>query len=57
MCTLSDGWERCWEEGLTPWDLGKPTPVLQHLLQTDSLPKGRVLVPGCGSVSFIDGLH
>ncbi|XP_057527518.1 probable thiol methyltransferase 2 isoform X5 [Amaranthus tricolor] len=45
----TDGWERCWEEGLTPWDLGKPTPVLQHLLQTDSLPKGRVLVPGCGS--------
>ncbi|KNA25858.1 hypothetical protein SOVF_002660 [Spinacia oleracea] len=45
----SDGWERCWEERLTPWDLGKPTPVLQHLLQTDSLPKGRALVPGSGS--------
>ncbi|XP_021752025.1 probable thiol methyltransferase 2 isoform X2 [Chenopodium quinoa] len=45
----TDGWERCWEERVTPWDLGKPTPVLQHLLQTDSLPKGRALVPGCGS--------
>uniref|UniRef100_A0A803M5J8 Thiol methyltransferase 2 n=1 Tax=Chenopodium quinoa TaxID=63459 RepID=A0A803M5J8_CHEQI len=48
---MRDGWERCWEERVTPWDLGKPTPVLQHLLQTESLPKGRALVPGCGSVT------
>ncbi|GMH28040.1 hypothetical protein Nepgr_029883 [Nepenthes gracilis] len=43
------GWKRCWEEGLTPWDLGKPTPILQYLHQTGSLPMGRALVPGCGS--------
>ncbi|OVA11042.1 TPMT family [Macleaya cordata] len=43
------GWDKCWEQGLTPWDLGGPTPVILHLLQTGSLPKGRVLVPGCGS--------
>ncbi|XP_010277802.1 PREDICTED: probable thiol methyltransferase 2 isoform X2 [Nelumbo nucifera] len=43
------GWEKCWEEGLTPWDLGQPTPVILHLLQTDAFPKGRALVPGCGS--------
>ncbi|CAA0833330.1 Probable thiol methyltransferase 2 [Striga hermonthica] len=42
-------WDKCWEEGLTPWDLGSPTPVLVHLHNTGSLPKGRVLVPGCGS--------
>ncbi|KAJ0036081.1 hypothetical protein Pint_25486 [Pistacia integerrima] len=23
----TSGWEKCWEEGATPWDLGKPTPV------------------------------
>lgn len=45
----SGGWDKCWEEGITPWDLGKPTPVLVHLHQTGSLPKGRTLIPGCGS--------
>ncbi|KAJ8439398.1 hypothetical protein Cgig2_021812 [Carnegiea gigantea] len=45
----SGGWERCWEEGLTPWDLGRPTPILEHLIQTKSIPDGRALVPGCGS--------
>lgn len=34
---------------MTPWDLGQPTPVVLHLLQTGSLPKGQVLVPGCGT--------
>ncbi|KAG8661504.1 hypothetical protein MANES_01G010300v8 [Manihot esculenta] len=43
------GWEKCWEQGLTPWDLGQPTPALLHLHHTGSLPKGRTLVPGCGS--------
>ncbi|KAG8369369.1 hypothetical protein BUALT_Bualt14G0004100 [Buddleja alternifolia] len=45
----ADGWDKCWEEGLTPWDLGSPTPVLLHLHNTGSLPKGRALLPGCGS--------
>lgn len=45
----SGGWERCWEEGVTPWDLGRPTPILEHLIQTKSIPDGRALVPGCGS--------
>ncbi|XP_039157401.1 probable thiol methyltransferase 2 isoform X2 [Eucalyptus grandis] len=44
-----DGWEKCWEQGLTPWDLGKPTPILQQLHQMGALPKGRALVPGCGT--------
>ncbi|RWV83663.1 hypothetical protein GW17_00054700 [Ensete ventricosum] len=44
-----DGWEKCWEEGLTPWDLGKATPAVLQLVETGSLPRGRVLVPGCGS--------
>ncbi|KAL9240725.1 hypothetical protein vseg_014911 [Gypsophila vaccaria] len=43
------GWNKCWEEGLSPWDLGQPTPILQHLVRNDVLLKGRALVPGCGS--------
>ena len=47
---------------MTPWDLGHPTPIILHLHQTGALPKGRALVPGCGSVSyffqyFYDLLH
>eukprot|EP00257_Ricinus_communis_P021353 XP_015580826.1 probable thiol methyltransferase 2 isoform X1 [Ricinus communis] len=45
----SGGWEKCWEQGVTPWDLGQPTPILLHLHHTGSLPKGRALIPGCGS--------
>ncbi|XP_031273108.1 probable thiol methyltransferase 2 [Pistacia vera] len=45
----TSGWEKCWEEGATPWDLGKPTPVVVHLRQLGALPKGRALVPGCGT--------
>ncbi|XP_023518378.1 probable thiol methyltransferase 2 isoform X2 [Cucurbita pepo subsp. pepo] len=45
------GWETCWEQGLTPWDLGQPTPVISHLCAMGDLPNGRALVPGCGSLS------
>uniref|UniRef100_A0A7N0U779 Thiol methyltransferase 2 n=1 Tax=Kalanchoe fedtschenkoi TaxID=63787 RepID=A0A7N0U779_KALFE len=45
----SHGWEKSWELGVTPWDLRKPTPVILHLHQTGALPKGRALIPGCGS--------
>ncbi|CAL5046048.1 unnamed protein product [Urochloa decumbens] len=44
----ADGWEKSWEFGVTPWDLGKPTPVIEHLVRSGTLPKGRALVPGCG---------
>ncbi|PRQ46013.1 putative methyl halide transferase [Rosa chinensis] len=42
-------WDKCWEQGLTPWDLGQPTPVIAHLHRLGALPKGRALVPGCGT--------
>uniref|UniRef100_A0A0E0D9G9 Thiol methyltransferase 2 n=1 Tax=Oryza meridionalis TaxID=40149 RepID=A0A0E0D9G9_9ORYZ len=48
----SDGWSRCWEEGVTPWDLGQPTPAVVELVHSGTLPAGdatTVLVPGCGS--------
>lgn len=47
--SAADGWEKCWEEGVIPWDLGKTTPLVQHLLQNGTLPEGRVLIPGCGT--------
>uniref|UniRef100_A0A453QQD1 Uncharacterized protein n=1 Tax=Aegilops tauschii subsp. strangulata TaxID=200361 RepID=A0A453QQD1_AEGTS len=49
-CCWSDGWEKSWETGVTPWDLGKPTPIIEHLVKSGTLPKGRALVPGCGMV-------
>uniref|UniRef100_M8C8U4 Methyltransferase domain-containing protein n=1 Tax=Aegilops tauschii TaxID=37682 RepID=M8C8U4_AEGTA len=27
----SEGWRRCWEQGVTPWDLGEPTPAVVKL--------------------------
>ncbi|XP_004287179.1 PREDICTED: probable thiol methyltransferase 2-like isoform 2 [Fragaria vesca subsp. vesca] len=43
------GWDKLWEQGVTPWDLGRPTPVVAHLHKSGGLPKGRALVPGCGT--------
>ncbi|KAL6909541.1 hypothetical protein ACP4OV_001822 [Aristida adscensionis] len=47
----SGGWRRCWEEGVTPWDLGEPTPAVVELARAGTLPGGgaTVLVPGCGA--------
>ncbi|XP_068635503.1 probable thiol methyltransferase 2 [Aristolochia californica] len=44
-----DGWDKCWEKEITPWDLGRPQPIIVHLLNSGTLPKGRALIPGCGS--------
>ncbi|KFK37213.1 thiocyanate methyltransferase 1, partial [Arabis alpina] len=42
------GWEKCWVDEVTPWDLGRATPLIVHLVESSSLPLGRALVPGCG---------
>ncbi len=42
-------WELRYQTGDTPWDKGEPSPGLVDFLMTGrALPKGRVLVPGCG---------
>ena len=40
-------WQEAWEEGRTPWDAGSSAPVLRTIV--DTLPEGRVIVPGCRS--------
>lgn len=47
-------WDDLWKDGLTPWDLGKPTPLLiSELERTIDTPETEVLrfrslIPGCG---------
>lgn len=54
LCCFLGGWEKIWAEGRTLWDLGEATPIVVHLCETGSLPNGRALVPGCGTVSRFD---
>lgn len=44
-----DAWDKCWEEGIIPWDVGGVTPIIAHLAKRGVLPEGRALVPGCGA--------
>lgn len=43
------GWEGAWAQHCTPWDAGRAAPALTHLLASEALPPGPVLVPGCGA--------
>ncbi|KAM7279674.1 hypothetical protein ACFE04_006808 [Oxalis oulophora] len=45
----SDNWDKSWQQGITPWDLGQPTPIILHLHMIAGLPMGKALVPGCGT--------
>ncbi len=42
-------WEERWQARTTPWDLGGSPPILTALVERDTLPPGRALVPGCGA--------
>lgn len=46
-------WESLWQDGITPWDLGGPTPALvaevQEHKQTHAWRPTTCLIPGCGS--------
>jgi hypothetical protein len=46
---MTDAWEQRWIEGRTRWDQGRSSPILQGLVDSNSLPNGRALVPGCGA--------
>ena len=43
-----DKWDANYEQGTDGWDLGRPTPVFQRLLQSQSLSPGRMIVLGAG---------
>ena len=45
---LPDKWDANYEQGTDGWDLGKPTPVFQRLLQNQDLLPGRIIVLGAG---------
>jgi len=46
----SDYWEYRYQTGETRWDKGEPAPGLVDFLEAHpNLPRGAVLVPGCGS--------
>ena len=45
---LPDKWDANYEQGTDGWDLGKPTPVFQRLLQNQGLLPGRIIVLGAG---------
>ena len=44
-------WDDLWKDGLTPWDLGRPTPLLTQEIHQNHIPKTArtALVPGCGA--------
>jgi methyl halide transferase len=45
-----EGWEQRYQAGDDPWDLGLPTPPLDHLLDSDQAPPpGRMAALGVGS--------
>src|SRR5689334_15593091 len=45
---LPEKWDFNYEQGTDGWDLGKPTPVFQRLLQSQDLLPGRIIVLGAG---------
>jgi SAM-dependent methyltransferase len=51
--TETSPWELLWKDGLTPWDIGRPTPLLCKELERFSLVGSKrtlhTLVPGCGA--------
>ena len=43
-----DYWQNRYEEGTTGWDRGQASPMLQRWVESNQIPTGKVLVPGCG---------
>lgn len=43
-----DWWQERYQRGQTGWDLGRPTPLFQRLLDDGALPTGRMIVLGAG---------
>ena len=48
MPIMPADWEARYQEGDTPWDLGKPTPVFSRLIREKRFAPGKLLIPGAG---------
>ena len=48
MPIMPADWEARYQEGDTPWDLGKPTPAFSRLLREARFAPGKLLIPGAG---------
>ena len=46
---MSTEWEQRYLSGDTPWEKGSPSPGLEDFLAQNEIPRGAVLVPGCGT--------
>lgn len=49
-----NSWEERYDAGRTAWDRGASSPALEEWLH--DIPKGRVLVPGCGNGHEVEAL-
>jgi SAM-dependent methyltransferase len=45
----ADYWQKRYENGQTGWDSGEPEGPLLQLFHDGRLPKGKMLIPGCGN--------
>ena len=41
-------WQPLYDSHTFPWDLGRPTPIFQRLVETNAFPPGKMLVLGAG---------
>ncbi len=46
---MPTAWEERYQAGDTPWEKGAPSPGLVDFLEGPDIPRGAVLVPGCGT--------
>ncbi len=50
-------WSSRWQTGQTGWDVGRPTSIMKHLIDTFLLDKdARILVPGAGNAYEVEYL-
>jgi SAM-dependent methyltransferase len=42
-------WDERYQQGIAPWDTGRPDPALVIAVEVDALPRGTLLEVGCGT--------
>ena len=49
MASMPTNWEERYQTGDMPWEKGAPSPGIVDFLAANDIPRGTVLVPGCGT--------